>query len=429
MEEVQLRALKFLPAVVDWQNLLATRYNRCLDHTTASKLTVGEVIESSPDKGKWSNAFTGFRAAWNDSWRYVERFGCMPIPPMYKSLTQEKDTPISFSMPSEKDEGICPLMLARFLGEKHNRFVQRVDELFLMRGRELQRSTARQSVVSSKFFTNAHALTYDLQSGFLPFVEKQCVQYSVSGNVQYDFKKAEQYLLDIYFNGKPLIDLEVRMIQYTNAQAGGTFLLKQKVKQESLPKEMTDKILKELGSPAQARHAQELLETCISFLLATGGSFVQQLDIGDKKLGEYVKTVLLMEEAEFGSSIISQQVKLKHIDALWKLLRDLTVVDPFSVVHAKYKAALDEKSAQALATVCDRLDTKMLVPMLKEFITDQLQEEHIGSDASIKVTIGYLMAGDVYLFNLPWFATHFPENLTMRNILEVWRVIDRGVHD
>jgi hypothetical protein len=54
--------------------------------------------------------------------------------------------------------------------------------------------------------------------GFLPFVEKQCVQYSSSGNVVYDFKKAEQYLLDVYFSGKPLIDLEVRMVQYANSQ-------------------------------------------------------------------------------------------------------------------------------------------------------------------------------------------------------------------
>lgn len=33
--------------------------------------------------------------------------------------------------------------------------------------------------------------------------------------VQYDFKKAEQYLLDIYFTGKPLIDLEVTRLDST----------------------------------------------------------------------------------------------------------------------------------------------------------------------------------------------------------------------
>lgn len=62
------------------------------------------------------------------------------------------------------------------------------------------------------------------------------------------------------------------MMQYTNAQSGNAGTLKQKVKQEKLPTEMADKILKELGSPIQARACLELLETCISFLLATGGS-------------------------------------------------------------------------------------------------------------------------------------------------------------
>ena len=103
-------------------------------------MTVSEVLEQAPDRDKWSSSFNGYRAGWNDSWRYVERFGCMPIPPMYKELSMELKTPISFSMPSDKDEGICPLM----------------------RGRELQRSTQRQSVVSSKFFSRAHSIVYDL---------------------------------------------------------------------------------------------------------------------------------------------------------------------------------------------------------------------------------------------------------------------------
>lgn len=37
------------------------------------------------------------------------------------------------------------------------------------------------------------------------------------------------------------------------------------------------------------------------------------------------------------------QVRLKHIDALWKMLRDYTVVDPFVNVAKRYKAPLDEK--------------------------------------------------------------------------------------
>jgi hypothetical protein len=123
----------------------------------------------------------------------------------------------------------------------------------------------------------------------------------------YDFKNAEIYLLDL-FAGKPLIQLEVRMFQYSNAEAGSTYALRQKVKQEALTKEMMQAILKELNSTNRARACLELLETCVSFLQATGGAFVQVLDVGEKPLGEYVKNVLLLESAEFGSKIISEQV-------------------------------------------------------------------------------------------------------------------------
>ncbi len=121
-----------------------------------------------------------------------------------------------------------------------------------MRGKELQR-TARQPVISSKFFSSAHgnekenrlfclmiddqerkenkrkcggklrsnflfcfsALSYDLINNFVPFLEKQCVQYTAQGQTVYDFKNAEAYLLDL-FSGKPLIELEVRMVKFGN---------------------------------------------------------------------------------------------------------------------------------------------------------------------------------------------------------------------
>lgn len=250
------------------------------------------------------------------------------------------------------------------------------------------------------------------------------MQYSSSGNVQYDFKKAEQYLLDVYFSGKPLIDLEVRMVQYSNSAQEGTFALRQKVKQEPLTKDQCDKILKELGSPAKARTCLELLETCISFLQATGGSFVQTLDVGEKKLGDYVKATLMMDEAEFGSRIVSDAVKLKQIDALWKLLRDFTVVDPFAQVRPKYKVALDEKQAALLTAACDRIDVKTIVPLLKEFIETSLSEDYMNEDASMAETVGNLASGDTLLASLDWFV-HWPEALPMKNCLDAFHLLEQ----
>jgi len=317
------------------------------------------------------------------------------------------------------------LTIARFLGEKHNRFVNRVDEALLTRGRE--RQTTRQGVVSSKFFSSAHSLSYDLAGGFLPFVEKQCVQYSSSGNVVYDFRKAEQYLLDVYFSSKPLIDLEVRMVQYANMQSEGTSQLKQKVKQEALSKDTCDKIVKELGSASRARQCLELLETCISFLQATGGSFVQTLDVGEKKLGEYVKTVLMMDEAEFGSRLIGDVVRLKHIDSLWRLLREYTVVDPFEAVRPKYKEPLDEKLAASLTHACEKLDTRTLLPCLRDFIEEILTEDYMNVAATIKEMIGQRAVGDPpsYLESFEWF-NEFPSDIFMKNIVAAYHCIERA---
>ena len=167
-QESQLRALPYIPAAVNWQRLLLNRYNRRLEHATAQKLTVGEVLEAASDWMRWEQAFDGFRGAWNEGWKFVERFNCTLFPDMYKMVQMNLDTPIAFSLPSENDEGICPLQLARFLGEKHNRMVEMVDELLLLRGEEFQRAATRQPVVSSKFFSQAHCLR-TLQAGFSLF--------------------------------------------------------------------------------------------------------------------------------------------------------------------------------------------------------------------------------------------------------------------
>jgi hypothetical protein len=214
------------------------------------------------------------------------------------------------------------------------------------------------------------------------------------------------------------------MMQFSN-QLGSvsTKLLRQKVAQEALAKDVQQAIIKELGSPSQARICLELLETCISFLQATGGSFVQHLDVGDKPLGEYVKAVLLMEEAQFGSSLVSREVKLKHIDSLWKLLRDYTVVDPFANVRPKYRQPATQEQSELLVKVAPLLDLDVLLPLVSEFICSQLTEDHLSADSDIKDTIGYLEAADVFLVDLAWFS-HFPAGLTMAHVLDMYKTLE-----
>ena len=311
-DEPQLRALRYLPQVLEFQNLLIGKFNRKLAQSAASSLTVKDVLEQAPNKAKWKNAFHGFSRAWSLSWQFVDRFGCMAIPSMYKNIVMSETLPISFCLPAEKDEGICALALTQFLVQKHNSLIEKVDEVMLMKGEELQRNSDEQNVVTSKFFVSAHTLTYSLEQHFIPFVEKQCVHFASNGSVVYDFGNAERYLIDMVFSSKPLIDLVIRMIQYSDAQAGGSHLaLKRKLRMEPLTKAMQRTINQEIGAPSQAHKCLELLDTCINLLQATGGNLIQRLDVGDQLLGDYASTVLLIDVVDFGSATISREVRLK----------------------------------------------------------------------------------------------------------------------
>jgi len=293
--------------------------------------------------------------------------------------------------------------------------------------------------VSSRFFGLAHAITYDLQGSFLPYMEKHCVQVSDNGSISYDFANAEQYLLEVVLSGKPLLDLEVRTMQFTNAassgDSGNVSLLAQKVKQQPLPRDISENILKELRSPVEALRCLELLEVCISFLLTTGGSFAQHLDeqVANKLLSKYIKQDLLMDdnskESEFDSKTISQQVQLKHIDSLWKLLRDCTVTDVFANVRPKYRQLLGEKQKSVLTMLCQqkKLDLDVLLPLMKEFVTSQLREDQTAASRSIKETIGFCEAGDQNLSDLVWFKTFFPDDLLMSHAMDAYQTLE-SVH-
>jgi len=201
-------------------------------------------------------------------------------------------------------------------------------------------------------------------------------------------------------------------------------LLRQKVSQELLDKETMDQIVKELGSKTEARKCMELLETCISFLQATGGSFIQHLDVGEKTLGQYTKEVLMMEHAEFGSNIVSSQVRLKHIDSLWKLLRDYTVVDHFANVRPKYRQILDEQRAAVMLKDAKFLDLGVLLPLMKELITGPLTADLMGANIALKDAMGNTSHMDTYLMDLPWFSDYFSGDLPMSVALDVYKRLE-----
>ena len=133
-------------------------------------------------RGKWEDAFGGFKAAWDGSWHSVGRHGCLTIPKDFLSLRQDGGTCISFSLPGPSDEGICPNALADYLIRVHNDFVARVDQVLLMRGMDVQRHSTRKNEISSRHMTPVHSLVFDTAVEFVPYVAKHCLHYGAAGS-------------------------------------------------------------------------------------------------------------------------------------------------------------------------------------------------------------------------------------------------------
>jgi hypothetical protein len=194
--------------------------------------------------------------------------------------------------------------------------------------------------------SRAHTIQYDLQHELHPYLEKQCVTLSSSGGVEYDFAKAEAFIIDRYFMGIPALDLELRMFVFAHEQTpgGGMAALRQKVQQVPLPRDIEEAIRRDITTPALAQSVLDVLETAISLLCATGGSFVRHLDesVATMPLGRYLKTVLLLDDA-VASRAISSQVMLTHLESLWNLLVELTSCDVFAKISFKYRQTLDDE--------------------------------------------------------------------------------------
>ncbi|KNC55646.1 uncharacterized protein AMSG_01915 [Thecamonas trahens ATCC 50062] len=427
-QAAQLRGCAHLPGTFAWLGLVLQRFNHRLDRETARATTVGEVLDalSETERPRWEAAFEEYVAAWTAAWKYVERFGCLRIPQLFVNVRMERSTPLAFSLCSDKDEGICPVALVRFLVEKHNTLVERVDEVLLLGGRELQRAGGSGNVVQGAFMTPAHVLACDRELDFAPYVEKQCVQYTQSGDIVYDFAAAQGHLVARFLGGKPLIDVELRMTRFVSegGVASGMLAVRQKIVQEPLPRELAEAITRDLSSLAVAHRVLQTLETVAAFLSATGGSLVQRLDIGEHQLVDYLRTVLLNAAAESSLPVnIKQHVRLKHLEGLYRLLQEFTAGDAFDKVASKYKDELSTADRDTLCATAPKLDLAVLLPPFREFIASQLIEVHVDGSSSIRENLSWLILNDdSYLADAPWFAA-FPDHVEMRCAVAVWELL------
>lgn len=318
----QLKVLRYIPAVIEWFRLLRVNFSGTIDREDARSRSISTVLDdlcrgSILVREKLLALFHSYCLAWNNSWKNVLRFGCVKFSSDYNSLHMDLDTPLSFSLPNEHDEGNCPLSLIHYLIEKHNTFAQRVDEYLLFRSRDKNltdnfRVVERVPLISSRFLTSAHTIRCDMALDLWPLLGKYSVVLDDrSGFLGYDFAKAENIIVERFLSDIPVIDLEIPGFRFSHEQYlhGGMTVLRQKIKQQLIPQDFVRLIQREISSPILAHKFLDHVEQVVSFISSTGGKMAPfDENVGNMSLGEYLKTVLLIDEVNELISRVSHQV-------------------------------------------------------------------------------------------------------------------------
>jgi len=276
----------------------------------------------------------------------------------------------------------------------------------------------------------SHLINYKLETELLPFLQRQVEQvldYGTGATVHYNFERIQQHIIDTILAGKPQINLEVRRFTYTNETrvVGAISLVKDLVPQVALTEDIKSKIKYELGNNLhQTNKVMRLLEICIGFLAATGGSHIHQIP-GDQYLASYIKDTLLMKE-DIGATI-EKTIQLRHLVALWNLLEKQLNIDPLESVMPKYGLKLPANIQQMIKDVTVQMDLEVLLPIMKECLQHHLSEGngHIGAEVPVWDLLDVCsVPGGGNLGKMDWFKKHFPRTIECKYFLNMYKFLN-----
>mmetsp|Transcript_22631 Transcript_22631/g.33743 ORF Transcript_22631/g.33743 Transcript_22631/m.33743 type:complete len:810 (-) Transcript_22631:163-2592(-) len=449
--EPTLRSLRYLSDVLKFQNILIPRLTRVVDLERARKMSVEEAInvyaKGAAEKRDCFEAFKGYCAAWNETWPSVPHFvpppgeeKGEPIPAEFR-INLSVDSKITVILSSDREEGRCAQALTDTLVKRHNNFIKNIS-LYLRANKQelLQGESAAAAIVSPRFFSRAMGISYDVENKLLPFVAKQCVDHTAEGTTVYNFANAQQYLMDSFFIGKPMVDasdVRTMIVQYADDDdAIDLTALGRRVAQEELTKDVRESILGDLGSGAMALGALQLLENVINFVSsmgASGGENVSEVSaLGEVLLSSYMQDTLLMDK-KISSKTIETTVRLKHIASLWNLLRSLLVKKEFHDVNMAYKQPLDNKTSIAVKSQAMKSFTiaefDVLINAMRESIARGLVEGSMDASRPAKDFIGLGESEEgKFLRDVQWFQK-FPADIPLSCIVDLFYLFQEAHKD
>lgn len=135
-------------------------------------------------------------------------------------------------------------------------------------------------------------------------------------------------------------------------------------------------------------------------------------------LESYILDTLLVEPSrwvELTTPTISQQIRIKHIQALYLGLEEKGMSDPLESVALKYRDSLEEPLYDAVETIISSLvsiEIVLLLTAIRDFATEQLCSGNWSGSACLKE---YLLYPAPELEEHAWYSSVFPEMIELRH--------------
>ena len=144
----------------------------------------------------------------------------------------------------------------------------------------------------------------------------------------------------------------------------------------------------------------------------------------------YILNFLRDEDAarDLGRAI-TNTVRLKHIESLWEVLDDITLlgVDAFAKTSRKYKKSLSSDQTSSLRSYLSGLTEAQrdaIRSISKNAVKRMSEEEQMSSTISIFEILGY---SEVYrdedLYAVDWFED-FPKDIPYGCVVEAYKVME-----
>ena len=381
-----------------------------------------------------------------------------------------EDTPIVFSLPDERDEGIFPLSLINYMTDKHNQFLEQLQQIVLSKKEKNinllnnnihennddlnKKEKLNNDIISSSsssldnsndvflFFkenhipthllTNEHLISYSVEKELVPFLQiqsKQSLLYACGSDITYNWSRIENHIIDRVLSGKPFIDLELRKFTFSNEtrMSGALSNLKNTIPQSELSPNDISKIIQELGSIYNIKKLKNTIEICIGFLSATNSSSTSsssQLD-NNILLLNYIRDTLLLDDGIdiFIDNSFGKIIKLKHIICLYNSLEENLIIDPFEAILSKYKQEIEDiniiNQLKDASKLFSGINHSIICSSWKEMMLNYLNEAggHININSSI---FGSLLACED-LEDESWFEDNFPKDIPMKYCVESYK--------